>query len=435
MTGLKTSPTPMARLAQRIRSRAAAAFGLLAALAALPGAARAEVPDIAAVRAADVLDFLGVNTHIAYTDSRYADPGKIIEALRFLGIRQVRDSIPNPAVPGNGWYNYPTVAQAGIRFNFLAGSGEVDLKDAITRLEQFEQQAPGAIVSVEGPNEYNNWPFPFNGRTGNEAAVEFQNGLDAGLRKSPLLKHIPMYNLTTWPPAFGRYDQLTIHVYPKGGEQPRAAIDQDVEKFSHDGRFFPASLTEIGYYTLQKRLGWGGVDALTQARLTLNTVILTKQMGFSSIYLYELFDAYPDPEEVEVERHFGLFTADYAPKPAAEALRRFTVALDDQDDGARSFTPEIVRVGLDVTGAHLLVCQRSSGEFVIALADERPVWDREALAPLAVPDRPVKVSLDRPRLVVSATDAITGEALPVPEGPVNEIPVTLRGNAILLVMK
>ncbi|GJD52775.1 hypothetical protein OPKNFCMD_5542 [Methylobacterium crusticola] len=412
------------------------AAGLLAGAPSARGEAAGEGRERAAIRAADLVDFIGVNTHVAYTDSRYADARKVVEALGYIGVTRVRDSIPNPSLPGNGWYNYPTLAQAGIRFNLVAGGNDVDLKATVERLEQLEQRAPGAVAAVEGPNEYNNWPFPFEGRTGNDAAVAFQNGLDARLRGSRLLDRVPFYNLTTWPPAFGRYDLLTVHIYPKHGEQPRAVMAHEVRKFAHDGRFFPASLTEIGYYTLQKKIGWGGVDDVTQARLTLNTLLVAKQMGFASVYLYELLDAYPDPGNTEVERHFGLFSSDYAPKPAATALRRLTAALADPGEDRHRFAPARRRYTLETEGAFdILACEKSTRETVLVVWDERPVWDADALAPRPVPEQPVRLVLGEARQVLSVTDLVTGEALPAPPQPSDGLTLPMRGNPVAVVVR
>lgn len=390
---------------------------------------------IVTLRASEMVDSIGVNTHLAYTDSRYADAGKVIEALRYIGVGRVRDAIPNASIPGNGWYNYPPVAGAGIAFDLVAGGNDVEIDKTIARIEQLEKQFPGAIASVEGPNEYNNWPFEFAGSKGNDAAVAFQNALDARLRTTPLLKHVPLYNLTTWPPAFGRYDLLSIHIYPKNGEQPRSTFAYEIKKFSHDGKFFPAALTEIGFYTLQKKIGWGGVDAITQARLTLNTLLIAKQIGFSTTYLYELLDAYPDPAETEVERHFGLFTADYAPKPAAEALRRLTAALADPGPNRRSFTPDAHRVTLRAEDDRIasLAFRKSTGETVFLLWDEREIWNADTLTPRQSADLPVRLAFDGPRRILSVTDAITGEALDKPGNASDSLGVTMRGNPVLIV--
>src|SRR6478609_3098528 len=104
---------------------------------------------MAAIRTENFIDSVGVNVHLAYTDSKYVDVNSVVSDLKYLGIDHVRDGVLNPSYPGQG--SYAIAAQAGIKFDMLVHGGSVP--DAIARMHSFVQAHPGAISAIEGPNE------------------------------------------------------------------------------------------------------------------------------------------------------------------------------------------------------------------------------------------------------------------------------------------
>ena len=103
------------------------------------------------------LDTLGVNVHMAYSWTSYADAANVITALRYAGIRFVRDVfIPwEVAAP-----QFEALAAAGFNYDMVIPviDKQADVADFVTRVVQFNQKYPGSIVAVEGPNEVNIWP-------------------------------------------------------------------------------------------------------------------------------------------------------------------------------------------------------------------------------------------------------------------------------------
>ena len=77
-------------------------------------------------RSSAFLATLGVNTHLNYTDGGYADYRRVIADLDYLGIRLVRDAVPNPwgGIPfQNDVTALDALAAAGVRFDMLASPG------------------------------------------------------------------------------------------------------------------------------------------------------------------------------------------------------------------------------------------------------------------------------------------------------------------------
>jgi hypothetical protein len=94
-------------------------------------------------------------------------------------------------------------------------------------------------------------------------------------------------------------------------------------------------------------------------------------------YLYQLLDAYPDPSAQDSEKHYGLFDIDSRPKVSAQMLRRLLTLLHDDAPNAHTFALRPVDVtiqGLPTT-ARTLVIEKASGETLIAIWDDTPVWD------------------------------------------------------------
>lgn len=339
------------------------------------------------------VDKIGVNTHIPYTDGGYADVPKVLESLQYLGVSHLRDAVPDPSLPGGGGSNFGAFAKSGFRFDFVVASN-LPLTKTLSLLEDFARVHPRAIASVEGPNEVNNWPVTYNGQTGPEAAVHYQNDLYKGVKASPALDDLPVYNLTSWPELFGKFDVYNAHTYPPKGEQPQGAIKAVMDQASRLEPKDKAAITEVGYYTLPGKGTWGGVDEPTQAKLTLNLILDSVQAGITKVYLYQLLDAYPDPAGTEMEKHFGLFDIAYRPKPAATAIRNLiqtVTAKGGEAPAGEARAPNLTVSSGDLDTKHLLV-NGDGDRSTLILWDERKIWNSENNTPLPV--KPVAVTVD-----------------------------------------
>src|SRR5450755_134036 len=121
-------------------------------------------------RAQSFIDSIGVNVHLMYFDGGYSDLDRTFGTLSYLGVHNVRDA--TLGTEPIAWARFAKAAEAGIKFNFFAKDADVIAMTA--RLHNFAAQFPVTIISVEGPNEVNNWPVAYNGKTGTEGAQLYQ---------------------------------------------------------------------------------------------------------------------------------------------------------------------------------------------------------------------------------------------------------------------
>ena len=366
----------------------------------------------APMRTADFISSHGVNTHINYNDGDYANLSNIVSSLNYLGIDRVRDSLNYPGQFGSPPISaYETVAKAGIKFTFTVGGGgsltttggvpsNPSLDQRVGYIEQLARAVPGSIVGVEGTNEINNQPITYNGlgSTGQgqdelNAALAMQRDLYRMVHGSPDLQGVPVYHFTgedagTIPagpdPAStpGLSDFKTQHPYPNYGEAPGYWVSRAAAFKGYPTQSGPAVYTETGY---SSNSGTGGaVNLDVQAKYTLDLLLDAAKEGVSSVYLYELLDAYA-PESPQGNAGWGLFDYNGNAKPVAVAMHNMHSILSDSGATARSFTPTILPYavsGASPTGRDFAMA-KSDGTQVIALWDEQPIWDAKRGVQLA----------------------------------------------------
>lgn len=354
----------------------------------------------------DFLDTLGINVHTPYTDGKYADIDQVIENLNYLGVTHLRDASLDPANQGQD--HYEVLAKAGFTFNFFVQGGDVVARLAL--IDAFEQRHPGAVASIEGPNEVNNFPIAYEGKTGDPAAIAFQAALYESVKLDPLLKALPVVGVVSFPELTTQADIANAHPYPRHGSQPRTTLVQAVQDLQKSMPGKPIYFTETGYYTLPRSANWGGVDEQAQARLTLNLLMDAASLGVRRSFLYELLDAYPDPDGKDVQRHFGLFAIDNRPKPAAVALHNLTSILAERPFAAPLNAPTALNYrisGMPATAVSM-VMKRASGAFILVVWNEPPIWDAASFKPVAAPVAEVRVDLGSVYPMVKIFDPLAG---------------------------
>lgn len=402
----------------------ACALGLLAVLlGSHPASARTVTAD-------QFADSIGVNIHAMYLDGGYRDLDQVIRCLRYLGVVHVRDAVPRDGPRNQA--RYARLAQAGIRFDFFV---QRDIADAVSLMRAFQTSHPGAIAMIEGPNEVNNWPVTHGGRGGKAGALSFQAALHDAVRADPVLRRIPVVNFTGYPDAAGPADFTNIHPYPHRGQQPYATLSKEAARRWQAMPGAPIVLTEAGYYTLPGRVGWGGVDDATQARLIVNLLLDAAHIGATRTYLYQLLDAYPDPDRTKQENHFGLFDLRYRPKPAATAIRNLTALMARFRGASASASPAAVALGSLPGGVRSLTIQAGATQ-LIALWNESELWDNDsARARMTGAALPVIAKVDRPGTTVvlhRPLQSLPPQPLAVRDGAVT---VDVGADAVILEVK
>jgi hypothetical protein len=407
-----------------------------------------------AIRMVDFLGSLGVCVHIAQgVDS--AQP--TATALKYAGIRNLRDDGRASAVPG--WL---TVHQeAGVLVNMLPSS---DIATTIGMAKQLKDA--GALLSVEGPNEPNNFPVTYQGATSAYTGsfipvAEFQRDLYAAVHAESDLAGVPVFHSSesggsepddvglqfltipadagTTVPAGTRYaDYANTHNYVCGhsnnlvdnvawnASDPTLNGDWDglYVEYGHtwhggfagyssaDLATLPRVTTETGWLTT----GTGAITQEQQARVLLNLYLSAYKRGWAYTFVYMLRD---DPSQ----GYWGLFDTSYQPKTSGKYIHNLTTILADP---AGTSAPGPGRLGYSIASepatVHDLLMQKSSGTFELVVWDEHPAGGSDA----------VVVDLHSQRGSVKVFDPTMGTSAVQTLAGVSSVSLTLTDHPVVL---
>ncbi len=327
--------------------------------------------------ASSFVQSIGVNVHLNYFDTNYANAASVAADIKYLGITYVRDVLPSsdPA----SLAPYAALAAAGVKFDLIvaAGGNVPSMAQVKAELDAFETRYPGSIASVEGPNEPNIWPIQYGGKSGTAAAVQFQADLYRTVKADPLLAGVQVDDF-----AFGGVGAATyaeagnqsstaqaanIHVYPDGQydgtPQPEIQNEKTLASVSVPGQGMV--MTEFGYSTY----AGGDVSQATQARFEVDGLLDAAEDGISQTYIYELLDS--STGSSDPEGNYGQFASNTTtPKLAATAIHNLTSILADSGSGALpslAFLPTVT--GLPAH-AETLMLEKTDGTVDLAIWDE-----------------------------------------------------------------
>jgi hypothetical protein len=388
-------------------------------------------------RASDFLGSLGVGTHIGQGVDSAAQVGP---ALSYLGLGHLRDD-GNPAHV----QDWITVHQlSGARTNLLTNQNVSETIDMATQL-----RAAGALLSIEGPNEPNNFPVTYQGQTSGYTTTflpvaHLQRDLyasseaggsepdDVGLQ----FLTIPPGAATLLPPGTRYADYANTHTYPQGhtnlwrdnigwnGADPTLNGDWDglyVEYGTTWHESFPGYpvpqlpslprvMTETGWTTQ-------GANSLTedqQGRLIMAIYLSNFARGWTDTFIYMLRD---DP----IQGYWGLVDVDYQPKLSGQYVHNLTTILADSGSGQAGPPAVDYQIPYRSSTVHDLLLQKSSGELDLVL------WSEQALG-----SANVVVEFTTPRGPFDVLDPTvgTGVAQTLPAG--RSLQVTLSGYQVLV---
>ena len=342
------------------------------------------------------------------------DPKKVGECLKYAGIRELRD---------DGSTNPQTLAafielhkSCGAKIDALPITGDI-----AASLREYETLAEaGALLSVEGPNEPNNFKVSYEGRRSSAKTsmpiARFQRDLYAAVKADAKLKGIPVFhsseaggsepdncglqfltipaNAGTLMPDGTQYaDYANTHNYVCGhglsgitedniawnAEDPilNGQWDGLFVEYGHTwwGRGFdgyskeqleklPRVTTETGWNT--RPAGGGNATSIgeeQQGKLFLNLCLDTARRGWSYTFIYMLRDS-------KVQGYWGLFNVDYTPKPSAVFLHNLTTILGDTSSDSAAAE---VQYSIDEQPptVHDLLLQKRDGTFDLAIGAEK----------------------------------------------------------------
>lgn len=429
----------MRRVPRRPRGRS----WLLCAALVVSGSAAAAGDTPAPLRAADVLDGIGVNIHIAYSDTAYAAVDRVRGALAYAGIGHVRNLLQSHiGEPAAGVHLEAFARTSDVRFTFVAT--DPDLPRAHAWLDRFAAQFPGRIAAVEGPNEVDHWPIGYAGLSGRPAAVRYQGDLYAAVHGDRALAGAAVYAATGLGAAASEdlspvMDFANEHPYPRNGAPPAAHLPLEIEATHRAiAPSRPMVITETGYPTqiAHPEVGFGrdGVSEEVQARYLLDLLFDFRKAGVARTYLYELLDEKPDPAGRSIELHYGLFHGDGTPKLAATALHNLTALLRDGGRDAASFAPAplaITVTGLPESGARMTLA-KADGSYLVVVWAEPPIWDAAAGRPIAPGAHAVDIALAGGARTLAVYDPLTGPARIAGPLVASHVTVTVTDHPVLI---
>jgi hypothetical protein len=361
----------------------------------------------AAASASGFLASLGVNTHLSWPGTPYADLDRVERELSYLGLSNIRDdAIATPQTLGA----LDALAGRGVRLDLLA---HPDLAGALRLATALEAAHPGAVRALEGLNEVDGWSPRYAGLTGYAAAIRFQQDLWTRTRADPRLTRVAVYNTTVSAIVGSRRlgdlaayaDDANVHIYYGGGQPAYGWSPQDptfawtrwLASAQADAPGRPTVVTETGAAASARNArGRVGVDAPTQAKQILNSLMDAARSGVAATYIYELADS-RNNGPADAESRYGLFDWSGAARPAAVAIHNLTRILGAGGPPARG--PGALTYALSGTpaqGGQMLfemLFEQGDGAYDLVVWAEPDIWDEAADRPIAAADTPLRLTL------------------------------------------
>ncbi len=349
-----------------------------------------------------VVESIGVNTHLGYTDTPYNNFPLVRQRLQELGVRYIRDGVSQkrPDV----YSRLRTLAGDGIHLNVIAGDplqrwniGTID-----QQLDLIQRELGSSVVSIEGPNEYDlqgdrNWVSTL--RT-------YTRQLWEGVRARPALAGLPVLcpsivtreNMALAGDLSAWCDFGNTHTYFSGDMPERDSIwSGELGAAAKNSASKPVQVTETGYHNgVSGNVGHQPCSekatGIYMPRLFLENF---RRGNTVRSFSYELLDQRDDASKTDIEAAFGLLRNDLSKKPAAVAIERLTGLLSDK--GA-PFTPASLSYTLEdaPSTAQQLLLQKRDGSFYLVLWNRVSVWDRGSRSDIDPADVPVTVKLSQP---------------------------------------
>jgi hypothetical protein len=343
-----------------------------------------------------MVDSLGLVTHLDYRNTPYGNLRNVTEALKYLGVTNLRDMVPrSDRIP------YEALAELGFKFDFVVRrEGADELPETIRELESFQTRHPGSVASIEGLNEANNWPARYRGLTGFPAAIALQRDLYAAAKSSKELHHVPVYVMTLGGAGESDYRKLgdlsdfadlgNAHIYFPRGSPPSSVWDSALALNRRSTPHLALTvITETGYTTAVR--SEHRVDEDVQAKYLLTLIANAWAKDVPRLFVYALVDDSTDYSDWT--RGLGLYRFDWTPKPAAVAIHNFLRELIATPESKPISEPGSLRfhVSSAEPSTRSILLQKGPRTFELLIWREQKLWDGTALQ--AVPDQTTHVSL------------------------------------------
>ena len=305
------------------------------------------------------IDSVGVNVHLHYNNTPYAENfAGVLASMKALGVRHYRSGV-DPHAYDWEYANAEKLAAAGIKADWL-----IDPHDTANDINAIARNAPNSIELFEGPNE--------NDADVGQVLTDFTKLLHATVRNNAATANTPIVaptmtqidSVAAQPPLAPWVDFGNMHDY----YTPRHP-----ETASYGGFFFScgaygsmdfntcvATVTAPGRPVISTETGYisGTMSDEVLGKYIARTLFLHLNKGVMRTYLYELADEVFSP-------NFGLVHEDLTPKPAYTGLKNL-MSLFSDDSFA---TPAKIDYSLSNTTADMqhALFQKSDGTILLVL--------------------------------------------------------------------
>ena len=368
--------------------------------------------DITMKRAVSVNDFLNSLGAVSSVSRRGETIEGTIECVRYTGLRWLRGGFEDNA-PIEDFIRFHRETGALMCYGLL--SGKSDLNRLLNDARQLA--GVGALLSIEGLNEPNNWGITYQGEKGGGknswmAVARLQSDLYNAVKSDPVLKNYPVWmpsetgaqtdnagmqfltipegantlmpagtkyadyacchNYINHPSWHGLHDNQTWLSSSTGKDCPVDGLYGNygltwLKKFpgysEKELETLPRVTTETGYAISEKE----GVTEEIQARLYLNLYLSQFKRGWKHTAIYLLKGRADEPEH----EGYAFYTLDYKPKQAAHYMHNFTSILADE----KSMKSPAGQLGYVIPDqpvtTHDLLLQKSNGRFMLVIWGER----------------------------------------------------------------
>lgn len=364
------------------------------------------------ILAQDFVDSVGVQTHISYLDTPYAQWGRVMQALGRLGVRHIRDGL---AVTPDFLPKHWQLADRGI--GCTCGM-VVDFRYTSEFLVHAALQSRD-VEALEAPNECD---AGSNCGGGGEQGVAHVIAMLPVLHAAAQQLRVPLLGPSfTLQSSFAKGGSLAryidvnnLHVYLGDhypGSEGWGAGDRQNHRYGSiawwqdqaesTGKYLPVTITESGYRTASSAdSGPGTIPEEVEADYTPRTLLLAYQAGIHHTFLYELLDEFPSTG-------YGLLRHDLTEKPAYTAVRNLLALL--QDSGTTSVAP--LRFAMTAAGyapeVRHMVLAKHDGTYALLLWLEVSSYDQDLRKSIAV--TPQQVMLSFPAAQVQRQLHFTGQ--------------------------
>lgn len=353
---------------------------------------------VQAAQANDFLNTVGVNIHPSHFDTSYNNWNAVVQKLQELKLRQVRSSAFWQSDPGTVEVDrrQDQLIPLGIKAEMILGTDHVP-----EQIAYIKSKPAGFVSAVETNNE----PDCFLSKKDSNWVANtrlYQQNMYNALKADNATKNIPIlstpYCRAATPAAVGDlsawFDTFNGHPYP-GGQPPEDRIAASITEMKQLGSNKPIMATETGYYNAMSYVEGGETSEAATAIYMPRLFLSYYAAGIKQTYLYELVEPRPSTwisQMLDRDNHFGLYRANFEPKPAATSLRRLMTVLNDSEG---SFTPGKLdyHVSGDTSNLQQVLLQKRDGTFYLMLWRKDSVWNVGTLSALPITNKPLTVSV------------------------------------------